>query len=313
MKRSEKQVELFLDSGAFSAWTQKKPIDIYEYIDFIKLNQSSITVYANLDGIPMKGGTDKIMQNRLASAKLTLKNQRIMEKAGLNPLPCFHFGEPFEYLQYYVDNYDYLALGVAGNKGTTLIGWLNTCFQDYICDAAGMPKIKVHGFAVTSVKIMIAYPWYSVDSTSWAITGGMGSIFVPAFTRGVADYTKTPWKIFVSNRSPSMKEAGKNLSTLPPKEKDVYLSYIHSKGYVLGHSTFKQVDPNHELAENEKWAERKEKGQTTRLLEIIDEVGLCNTYQLRDELNIVYFHDFEKTRPEWPWAFQSINKGGLGL
>lgn len=313
MQRLEKKVELFLDSGAFSAWTQKKPIDIHEYIEFIKLNKDMIDIYANLDGIPMKGGTGEVMQNRVASAKLTLKNQRIMEKAGLHPLPCFHFGEPFEYLQYYVDNYEYLALGVAGNKGTALIGWLNTCFQDYICDVNGMPKVKVHGFAVTSVKIMIMYPWYSVDSTSWAITGGMGSIFVPAFTRGIADYTKTPWKIFVSNRSPSMKEAGKNLNTLQPKEKQVYLDYIHSKGYILGQSSFKSTQEGYELAENEKWAERKVKGQKTRLVEVIEEVGICNTYQLRDEMNIIYFHDFEKTRPDWPWAFKSINIGGLGL
>ena len=31
-----KKIELFLDSGAFSAWTQKVEINIQDYIEFIK-------------------------------------------------------------------------------------------------------------------------------------------------------------------------------------------------------------------------------------------------------------------------------------
>ena len=45
------KVDLFLDSGAFSAETQGAKIDIQEYIDFIKEHQDVIEVYANLDVI----------------------------------------------------------------------------------------------------------------------------------------------------------------------------------------------------------------------------------------------------------------------
>jgi len=140
-------------------------IDIHEYIKFIKENKDIISVYANLDVIGIGGK----QPNRLTAEK-TLENQRIMEKAGLNPLPCFHFGEPVEFLQYYVKNYDYLAMGVAGNTGTKLIPWLDECFSKYICDNKGFPKVKVHGFAVTSLQLMLRYPWFSVDSTSWVVT-----------------------------------------------------------------------------------------------------------------------------------------------
>ena len=47
------KVELFLDSGAFSAFTQKVTIDIQEYIAFIKEHEDIIDVYANLDVIGM--------------------------------------------------------------------------------------------------------------------------------------------------------------------------------------------------------------------------------------------------------------------
>jgi hypothetical protein len=82
--------DIFLDSGAFSAMSQGVHIDIVDYIAFVKQNKSKLKVYANLDVI--------------GNAEATLKNQEIMEKAGLSPLPCFHYGEDKKYLQMYCEN-----------------------------------------------------------------------------------------------------------------------------------------------------------------------------------------------------------------
>ena len=307
MKRNK--VNLFLDSGAFSAWTQGLEINIQEYIEFIKEHQDIIEVYANLDVIGLEG-----KQPCKLTAEKTLENQKIMEAAGLNPLPCFHFGEPMEFLQYYVDNYDYLALGVAGNTGMKLIPWLDICFRDYICGKDGIPKVKVHGFAVTSLPVMTRYPWYSVDSTSWVQTGRMGFIYTPRYTSKGWVYDGASWKIAVSNRSPSMKEEGQHISTLSPRQKNVILSYIHDKGYALGSSRFEQVPQEHERQPNERWAEKKPKDKKAlRLLEIIEEEGVSNKYQLRDEMNILYFKDLEKAFPEWPWAFKQKGLQGFSL
>lgn len=294
------ETNIFLDSGAFSAWTQKTSIDIHEYINFIKEHADILEVYANLDVIGIGGK----QPNRLTAEK-TLENQRIMEAAGLNPLPCFHFGEPFEFLQYYVDNYDYLALGVAGNSGSAIIPWLDECFGKYICDENGIPKIKIHGFAITSLKAMLRYPFYSVDSTSWIMTSRMGSIYVPRYRNGKWIYDENSWKVAVSSRSPGKAEAGKHIDTFSPKQRDVILDYIHAKGYKLGKSRFEKFPQNHELKGNERWAEKKPKDKKApRLLEIIEEDGVANRYQLRDEMNIIYFQDLEKTMPEWPWPFR---------
>ena len=305
MKRTNKnKVNLFLDSGAFSAWTQGVEIDIQEYIRFIKEHEEVIEVYANLDVIGMGG-----KQPNEKTAELTLKNQKIMEEAGLNPLPCFHYGEPMNYLEYYVENYDYLALGVAGNVGKKLMPWLDVCFADYICDKNGMPKIKTHGFAVTSLSLMLRYPWWSVDSTSWVVTGRLGCIYVPRYRNGKWVYDENSWKIAVSNQSPRRKEPGKHIDTLPPTQKEIILNYIHDKGYKLGKSEFKKVDPEYELKENERWAQVKKdigKGEK-RLLEIIVEPGISNKYQLRDEMNIIYFLDLEDSMPQWPWKFEKQN------
>jgi hypothetical protein len=296
----KKKVHLFLDSGAFSAWTQGVPIDIQEYITFIKENKDILDIYANLDVIGIGGK----QPNKLTAQK-TLENQKIMEAAGLSPLPCFHFGEPFEFLEYYVANYEYLALGVAGNSGTTLIPWLNECFSKYICDEKGFPKIKVHGFAVTSLKLMLKYPWYSVDSTSWVVTGRMGGIFIPRWADNKWVYDGASWKISVSNQSPNMKQNNQHIETLSPQNRKIIMRYIEEKGYCLGESTFSEVDQSHELLENERWAEKKPANKTQkRKLETIVIPGISNTYQLRDEMNIIYFLDLEKSMPEWPWSFK---------
>ncbi len=308
MKKNK--VNLFLDSGAFSAWTQGVPIDIQDYIEFIKQHLDILEVYANLDVIGLGGK----QPNRLTAEK-TLENQKIMEKAGLNPLPCFHFGEPFEFLQYYIDNYDYLALGVAGNSGNAIIPWLDECFENYICDAKGIPKIKIHGFAITSLKAMLRYPFYSVDSTSWVMTSRTGSIYVPRYRGGEWIYDENSWKVSVSSRSPiKATEAGMHIETFSPKQKEIILNYIHEKGYKLGESRFEKTSQSHELKENERWAEKKPKDKTVpRLLEIIEEDGVSNRYQLRDEMNIIYFQDLEKSIPEWPWPFQQKGLKGFSL
>lgn len=307
-KKQKRKVDLFLDSGAFSAWTQNKSIDIQKYIAFIKEHEEVIDIYANLDVIGIGGK----LPNR-ETAELTLKNQKIMEKAGLSPIPCFHYGEPFSYLAYYVENYDYIALGVAGNSGTKLIPWLDQCFSNYICDQKGFPKTKVHGFAVTSLKLMLRYPWYSVDSTSWVVTGRLGSIYVPIQRGERWVYDETTWKIAVSNKSPNKNKKGEHYQTLPKQHQKIIKCYLEEKGYVIGKSEFHMESQDYHLKENEKWGEKKPKEKTeSRWVETILEPGVSNTYQLRDEVNIIYFVDLEKSMKLWPWPFVNTStKNGL--
>ncbi len=297
----ENKIDLFLDSGAFSAWSQGIEVNIHDYIAFVKEHEDILTVYANLDVI--------------GSAEGTFQNQKIMEAAGLNPLPVFHVGEPWDYLQRYIDNYDYVALGgMVGRPKPTLVPWLNQCFSKYICDDAGYPKAKIHGFGLTSLSLMLQYPWYSVDSTSWIMTSRMGSIYVPRYRNGEWIYDENSWKISVSSRSPGKSDDPDHIDNLAPRLRKTILDYVHMKGYTLGSSSFKITPPGYELQEGELWAEKKPKDKTaSRRVEIIEEEGICNKYQLRDEMNIRYFMDLEQSMPEWPWAFKLRGVQGFSL
>ena len=101
--RSYEDTEIMLDSGAFSVWNMGKTIDIYKYIEFIKEN--NIEIYFNLDVIGDVEGTKK--------------NQKIMEDNGLKPIPVFHYGEPFEYLDWLVKQ-GYTYIGIGGTVGKSV-------------------------------------------------------------------------------------------------------------------------------------------------------------------------------------------------
>lgn len=294
-----KKVDLFLDSGAFSAFTQNIEIDIQAYIAFIKEHEEHLEVYANLDVI--------------GSAEGTWRNQKIMERAGLKPLPCFHHGEDFKWLQKYLDEgYKYIALGGMVPISTPdLKVWLDQVFSNYICGPDGLPKVKIHGFGLTSLRLMMRYPWYSVDSTSWVVTGRMGSVYIPRFRDGKSIYDEDSWKVCISTRSPSKGEAGQHIDTFSPRIKQILLDYIHDKGFKLGKSEFKMESDKYELKEDEKWFGKAAGGE--REVEIIIENGLSNDYKLRDELNIIYFLDLEKSMPAWPWAFKREVTAGNGF
>jgi hypothetical protein len=160
--------EVFLDSGAFSAATLGEAIDIGEYAAYIERNAPYISLYANLDVI---GDHEK-----------TLANQRYLEERGLKPMPVFHAHEPWEVLEELAEQYDYIALGGIAIKGTgSFAPWIKRCFE-----IAGHRKL--HGFGVSNWLLLRAFPWESVDHTSWGQGFRYGQI--PVFDPGYGRFVK---------------------------------------------------------------------------------------------------------------------------
>lgn len=203
--------QIFLDSGAFSMFTQGVEVDMKGYVDFINKNKDVIEVASVLDGI--------------GDPKLTLENQKKLEDLGADVLPCFHYGEPVEYLEYYLEHYDHITLGGMVPESTPdLRKWLDTIWGDYLTDENGYPKIKVHGFGLTVLDLMFRYPWYSVDSTSWVMTGRFGSIYW-RLDNG------REIKMTISDQSPRVRDINQHYDTLAPLEQDRAREVIESKGF----------------------------------------------------------------------------------
>ncbi len=291
--------DIFLDSGAFSAYTKGLTIDLQEYMDFISTYADAIKVYANLDVI--------------GDPKATLKNQKKMEQAGFSPIPCYHCGEPIKYLEYYLDNYEYIALGgMVGQGMRNLLCWLDDLFSGPICDADGLPRVKVHGFGITSLTILKRYPWYSVDSTSWVMTSRTGGIIVPVLVSGKWDYIKEPLLVSVSSRgaiNDKSWSSSRYFGNLSKNAQSIVLRFLEEMGFCLGSSDFFEVNPKkYKLKQDEVWAVKYSPDRA--LVEKVVERGVSNSYLMRDSICVDYFIKLQEALPKWPWSFTSrVNKG----
>lgn len=204
-------VRIFLDSGAFSAFMLGSEIDLDAYIHYIKTNADILEQYSVLDGI--------------GDPQRTYDNQIYMERHGVQPIPCFHYGEDERWLLHYLEKYDYISLGgMVPISKPQLRQWLDRIWHDYLCDENGRARVRVHGFGLTKLDLMWLYPWYSVDSTSWQQAGSNGLLILPPDAR----------KFAVSNDSPSRKIRGQHFNTVSEPEQGAILSCVNSRGFDFG-------------------------------------------------------------------------------
>lgn len=304
-------ISIILDSGAFSAWTRGAEINIDEYCQFCLENQDIFDYVVNLDVIPGKFGNKKLGREEIErSASKGYENYLYLLSKGVPKeklIHVFHQNEDFSWLKRMVKEMEYIGLSPANDRTTPeKIAWLDLCMQ-HVLDDKGMPLVKFHGFAVTSLRIMMRYPWYSVDSTSWVMRSRMGSVLVPRYKKGDWIYDEDSWKVIVSSRSPAAQDAGKHFSGFSPEIQKVILNYFESKGYKIGISEFHIENASYQLKDNERWCGKEFEGK--REVETIIQEGLSNSYKQRDEMNILYYQDLEKALPKWPWAFKKKSTG----
>lgn len=251
-------MEYILDSGAYSSYKIGAKIDIDEYCDFIREHKDIIDHYIVLDVI---GSDIKSYENLL-----------YMQSKGLNPLPVFHQGDDFKYLELFVNgDYDFICLSPLdySAKGSNMVNWLDRCFGDHICDEHGRAKFKVHGLGLTTPHMMARYPWYSVDSTSWKLSAGFGSIFIPRKKKNKYNF------IDCTSLTVSVESIHK-WNELSDLEKQYVLDYLDYMNIPFGDDKVK---------------------------------GVSNDYSYRRFINLLYFNKLEKQINDIDVKFIKKRKG----
>ena len=191
---------LILDSGAFSTWSRGLEICIEDYIAFIFANADHVDYYVNLDVIPGKFGRVPTAAEVEASAQASWDNMLFMEACGLHPMPVFHMGENFRWLRKIkAHNEKYICISPANDRPTAQKRvWLDRVFSE-LADSDGTPCVKTHALGVTSVPLLIRYPWHSADSSAWTTATARGVIFVPRLKPdGSHDYGQSPFVVYMS-------------------------------------------------------------------------------------------------------------------
>lgn len=226
------KIELILDSGAFSAWTKKSSVCIQDYAAYIKDNCEHFDYCVNLDRIPGEFGRVPSPEEVEASADESWRNYLWLEDFGIRTKPVFHQGEQFKWLDKMIDHgIPYIGISPANDRTTAQKRvWLDQVFTR-ICDASGRPRIRTHGFGVTSIPLLARYPWYSADSTSWMMMGAYGKILVPQWDdAGQWQYSKKPHLVSMSNGSSDVNDEGKHFNTFPKASQAHIVEYMDSLG-----------------------------------------------------------------------------------
>lgn len=164
-----KPFHVFVDSGGFSAREHGVPIDVRKYRDMLLALRGYWDLCANLD---------------TNSLEESLQNQQILEAAGLCPIPVYHLEEYVKpetqaLIRSWCSEYPMVAISLASKVGSQSVD--PTRYLDYVFNAAGT-KTKIHGFGATRQDILMQYPFYSVDSTTWVASSKFGASF--EFKRG---------------------------------------------------------------------------------------------------------------------------------
>lgn len=227
-------MKLLIDSGAFAAWRLGEYIDLDKYIDYCNENSELIYKVVNLDVIPGSFGNPPTPQEVEQSASQSWHNLEHMESQGISPIPVFHQGENFGWLQRMVDEgYDYV--GISPDNGKSVgqkRDWLDRVFT-CITDEQGRPLIKTHGFAVTSIDLLYRYPFYSVDSATWIVLGAFGSTMVPKWDGDDFTYVKSPYVVNISNKSNTSLERGMHFLKYGDATREHISQFFNSLGYTL--------------------------------------------------------------------------------
>lgn len=192
------------------------------YIDFLKEFGDEFDFYVSLDII--------------MSAELSLSVQKEIEEEGLHPVPVFHLNEPWKYWKHYTDKYDYIGLGGLGQDiPVERFRPFGDKAFNHIWDKKGPPRVKVHGFAVNSTAVLLRYPYYSVDASSWTAfaRNGVVCIPVPKWSHGKVvgyDYLKPPYSMPCGSRSTHKNKHLFNQCDLSQK---VAEEYINLNGFTI--------------------------------------------------------------------------------
>lgn len=263
-------------------WSMFESQEFWDYVDeyaeFIKKHIKQIDQYINVDVIK--------------NPEMTWKVQKHLEKKHkLKPLPVIHYGTSVDWLNRYLDaGYKYIGIGMGGqirNK-EPYYRWADGIWN-VICDTPDrLPRIKVHGFAITTHQQMVRYPWYSVDSVTWKKMSYYGQILIPPLRSGDFCFTVPNQIIFIDEVSPYTARKG--------DQKGRHFKHLSRTGQKIVL----------------KWLERigTPFGKTGRKGKII-EPGVSNDCHYRCQATIRYFEELRKHLPTWPWPFHATERPKL--
>ena len=265
--RSYPEIFTLLDSGAFSAWTKGKTIDLDEYANVIIEYSDVINMAANLDVIPGRKGQREISDGEnIRAASMGWMNyfeliSRLRAKGREDlcsrVMPIHHQGESIDILKRMVD-YGCTYIGVSPSNDARTSQRIKYLDQAFGYLSTQPNRILTHGYAVTSEVLMDSFPWFTVDSITWIYIAGFGIV-------------KTPFGQFCFSEDPRSLKNKDNLRIVLEEDGDWKIQNAH-------YSEYREIISDY-----------------VKNVLFMDVNSLSQDYYYRALANMIYFQNFEKT------------------
>jgi len=160
--------EVMIDSGGFQMQrdTGDREVTLAGYamwLQFLLPNHPEVVSYMNLD-VWREG-------------EQSLKNFKYLEAQGLHPIPIWHAGTDLRFMDYYYQNYDYIALGGFAKEAKR--DKAKMCqFVDWIYQAYPGRKYHFLGVGLSGTRAFAAHKPYSVDFSTWSVPARFGDVII---------------------------------------------------------------------------------------------------------------------------------------
>lgn len=232
-----KKFEVLLDSGAYTISKMKNSdgskLNIDGYLEYVESNLDLISSYFNFDVI--------------GNGKASYENWLYLRKKGIDPIPVYHVGTDSKFLEMYLKQTDYVAIGAIANMSTKQrIYGLDYVWKNYLKDL----NVKVHGLGLTSIGIVRRYPWYSVDSSTVIQHSMFGKILLPKvriLDNGDLDFDyRFIFPYDVSVKRIHFRTNSKSYFSLSESVKKKYDELINELGFKIGEGSPRSSDSKYE-------------------------------------------------------------------
>lgn len=289
-------LNIMIDSGAFSVWKSGKTVDLDAYIRFCSEHRNAL--FVNLDVIPsLKDKTDEVERRCKESWRNYLR--MVGELPRRCVIPVFHQGEPLRWVEKWLSKgCDVLGLSPSNEPGADRKGFLDHV-RPVLLDGAGRPVVKVHGFGVGGLRLMYDFPWYSVDSTTWAKHAQVWQFLVPKTRGGKWDYTREPLVIRTSPRG--KRKVQGHMHSLSPVLKRTVARYLSDNGVPEGSYVVADCLPGYKRAPGEVWVDATKKAVVRTTVP-----GVLSDSEWRNRLNARFYLNAAKAAGVSRFYFSAV-------
>lgn len=216
--------ELMYDSGAFTAWSKGKEVDLDALIRIYDIMLEKYESHAqaawliSLDKIPGKRGQTATPEEIDEAVRISDLNFAILEKRyGERVLPVFHQNESDDRLHEVAAMAPYICVSPRNDLHEGSRRRWSQEVHDKI------PGKMTHGLAATGYAMMSQVPWGSVDSATWVLLAANGSIFRDNKLRALQ----------ISDQSGSLKDHDQHYRNMPEQYKKEFEAFVESRGFTI--------------------------------------------------------------------------------